>query len=288
MKQSVVIEAGGLPGEQRAYTKLEDLTKNVAEGHMAVINNKTGDVIDVGRIDDVMSQVLIEEDQMMDLDTGVTHRVKYHTLYNMFNSEPSVNQALSLRSELPVAYGYKFQYPDPPEEFKVGAKKSIAKISIPFWKLWASWVNLDHQFRQSIHSLLGTGNLWIEKFYDNAGMNKRGWGVKGMRVLSPDAMYNVVDKKARIIGFVQWAGDTDRRFGDDATMTRDRIGSIKEQIKKEQINARQYNAKNPRNKRAIPPDLIEIPRHKIIYWNYNAYYDDTVYGYGAAIPLISY
>jgi hypothetical protein len=281
MKEMVVIEAGGLPGEEKAYTKLNELTSNVPEGHMAVINNKTGDVIDVGKLDDVMSEVLIEEDQMMDLDKGISHNVKYHTLYNMFNSEPSVNQALALRSELPVAYGYKFQYPDQPDEFKKGAQKSIAKISIPYWSLWASWVNLDHQFRQSIHSLLGTGNLWIEKFYDKAGMNKRGWGVKGLRILSPDAMYNVVDKKARIIGFVQWAGDTDRRFGDDLALTKRKIGEIKIQIVKDRAQA-------IKDKRKPPPDLIEIPRHKIIYWNYNAYYDDTVYGYGSAIPLISY
>jgi len=279
LKDMVVIEAGGGPDEERTFTNLNKLTKDVPEGHMAVINNKTGDVIDVGRLDDVMSQVLMEDDQMTDLEKGVSHTVKYHTLYNMFNSEPSINQALSLRSELPVAYGYKFQYPDQPSEFDSGAKKGIAKISIPFWKLWAKWVNLDHQIRQSIHSLIGTGNLWIEKMYDNAGMNKRGWGVKGMRTLSPDAMYNVIDKHNRITSFVQWAGDTDRRFGDDMSIKN--LPKFKREIKTQQEQA-------IKEKRTIPPDMIEIPRHKIIYWNYNAYYDDTVYGYGSAVPLISY
>ncbi len=289
MKHAVVIEAGGLPGEKGIHTKLSDLTSEVPEGHMAVINNKTGDVIDVGKLDDVMSQVLIEEDQMADLDKGVSHTVKYHTLYNMFNSEPSINQALSLRAELPVAYGYKFQYPEAPEEFDESAKKSIAKISIPFWKQWSSWVNLDHQLRQSIHSLLGTGNLWIEKIYDKAGMNKRGWGVKGMRVLSPDAMYNIVDSKARIIGFAQWAGDTDRRFGDEMNLTAKGLDKLDKDNKAKQREARVFNRDHKRDpRRVVPPDVIRIPRHKIIYWNYNAYYDDTVYGYGAAVPLISY
>jgi hypothetical protein len=279
LKDMVVIEAGGSPDEEKIHTDLSKLTEEVPEGHMAVINNKTGDVIDVGRLDDVMSQVLIDEDQMMDLDKGVSHTVKYHTLYNMFNSEPSINQALSLRSELPVAYGYTFQYPEMPSEFSSSASRGIAKISIPMWALWADWVNLNHQIRQSIHSLLGTGNLWIEKFYDNAGMNKRGWGVKGMRILSPDAMYNVIDKHNRIIGFVQWAGDTDRRFGDDMHIKD--ISKFKRQVKDLQEQAK-------KDKRLVPPDIVEIPRHKILYWNYNAYYDDTVYGYGSAVPLISY
>jgi len=128
----------------------------------------------------------------------------------------------------------------------------------------------------AIHSLKAMGVVYIEKTYDAAGMNKKGWGIRKMRILSPDAMYVVVDSKGNILGFIQWAGETERRFYEDDEQT-------KKLLQQRRIRARDQNKFLKEH-----PGAISIPRHKIIFATYNAYYDDTVYGYGNLIPLIPY
>jgi len=128
----------------------------------------------------------------------------------------------------------------------------------------------------AIHSLKAMGVVYIEKTYDAAGMNKKGWGVRKMRILSPDAMYVVVDSKGNVLGFIQWAGETERKFYED-----------NEQAQK-LLQQRRIRASDQSKFLKEHPGAISIPRYKIVFATYNAYYDDTVYGYGNLIPLIPY
>lgn len=257
-----------------SYDKINDIFKDVPEGKVGYVNLKTGDVKILGDIDHQVASILYEENQIDSGSGGTSHIIKYSTIYNMINAEPSINYGLSLHSELPIAYGYRFQ--NTAEVKELDKMQSIGSVSSGYWSEWAKFVNFDHILRQSIHSLKAMGVLYVEKTYDAAGLNKKGWGVRKMRVLSPDAMYVVVDSKGNILGFIQWAGETERRFYEDDEQT------------KKFLQQRRIRASDKNKFLKEHPGSISIPRHKIIFATYNAYYDDTVYGYGALIPLIPY
>ena len=229
------------------------------DDHVYVFSTATGVVVDLGKADDGVAAVLLEEDQSEFSEEGaISHSMKYSSLYRLANSEPAVNYGLNLRSEILVAYGYSFNYPS--------ARKSTSatlprQAPVEQWEEWARYVNLDHVLRQAAHSLLLTGNVWIEKIYDTSGFNKGGWGVRKLRVLSPDTMHNVVDEHGTIQFFLQTMHNTDRRI-----LTPEDARKI---------------MKNTDNS-------IKIDRHRIVYMNYNAYYDNTVYGWGAVVPLLRY
>jgi hypothetical protein len=248
--------------------------KDLPDDHVAVVHLATGDLVDVRPADDIaeVAAGVLYEQGMFDITErgGSSHLVDYASLYDMLNSEPNINQSLALRSELPIAYGYTFQYPD--MGFNV-VESPVPLLDPMEWEEWAQFVNLDHVMRQAFHSLLTTGNLWIEKFHDKAGLNKGAWGIYKMRVLSPDAMYNVVDDTGNIVEFIQWVGDTPRTFGKSfKPIRKSKVDEFIAEKKKEDKDG----------------TVHRIPRHRIAYWNYNAYYDDTVYGYGSAVSLISY
>jgi hypothetical protein len=260
--------------QKQAYEMLEKKFEDLPPGHFGIYQNSTGKMFDVGTLDNVAGSVLFEDDQTQDLDRGVTHSVKFHSLINMMNAEPDINQGLNLKSELSSGYGYRFRYPDLPPELSV--KSPITRLSIPYWNLWAKFVNYDHSLRQQIHSNYGMGNVWTEKIYDKAGMNNRGWGIRKLIVRSPDTMYNVVDGKGNILYFVQSAIETDRVFGSNFTIRHDKMNDFTSKLKQKHTDFDKTR------------DLLKIPRHKIMYYNYNAFYDDTVYGFGAGVPLVSY
>lgn len=257
-----------------AYDKINDIFKDVPSGKVGLVNLKTGDVKVLGNIDQQVASVLYEEDQHDSGSGGTSHIIKYSTIYDMINAEPSINYGLSLHSELPVAYGYRFQKTTPVKE--LDNLQSIGEVSDGYWSEWAKFVNLDHILKMTIHSLKAMGVVYIEKTYDAAGLNRKGWGVRKMRVLSPDAMYVVVDSKGNILSFIQWAGETERRFYEDNEQT------------KKLLQQRRIRAVDKNKFLKEHPGSISIPRHKIIFATYNAYYDDTVYGYGNLIPLIPY
>lgn len=232
--------------------------------------NRAGDIIDMGDIDEVMSSAVLEDSQYADSQLGVSHRVKFSTLFDMWNSEPGLSQSLNIASEVPTAYGSYFAYEPVPREFRTVANPPFVPPSVEYWNRWAEFVQFKHFQRQFIHSLLGTGNMWAEKVYDRSGMVKKGWGVRKLKVLSPDVMYNVVDEKGRILKFVQYSGDSDRSLGKDMIIT-------------------ERQAEEMKRKAAEESTLYhEIPRHKVIYCNYNAYYDDSPYGFGRSVPNIAY
>ncbi len=264
-----------LTSEQgEAYDKIHDVFKDVPSGKVGYVNLKTGDVKVLGDIDQQVASVLYEENQHDAGSGGTSHIIKYSTIYDMINAEPSINFGLSLHSELPVAYGYRFQQPASVEELK--DLQTVKELSDEYWVEWAKYVNLDHILKMAIHSLKAMGVVYIEKTYDAAGMNRKGWGIRKMRILSPDAMYVVVDSKGNVLGFIQWAGETHRRFHVDD-----------EQAKK-LLQQRRIRASDKDRFLKEHPGSISIPRHKIVFATYNAYYDDTVYGYGNLIPLIPY
>lgn len=257
-----------------AYDKIHDIFKDIPSGKVGFANLKTGDVKVLGDIDQQIAYTLYEENQFDSGSGGTSHIIKYSTIYDMINSEPSINFGLTLHSELPVAYGYRFQQPAQVKELY--NLQTIGEISEEYWAEWARYINLDHILKMAIHSLKAMGVVYIEKTYDAAGMNRKGWGIRKMRVLSPDAMYVVVDSKGNILGFIQWAGETERKFYEDDE-------SIKQHLEKRRIQIDNKNSflKNHQGS-------IFIPRHKIIFATYNAYYDDTVYGYGNLVSLIPY
>ena len=257
-----------------AYQQIDDIFKDVPDGKVGFVNLKTGDIKILGDIDQQVASVLYEENQADAGSGGTSHIIKYSTIYDMINAEPSINYGLSLHSELPVAYGYRFQETAKAKE--LDSLQSIGTVSTAYWSEWSKYVNFDHILRQTIHSLKAMGVVYVEKTYDAAGLNKKGWGIRKMRVLSPDAMYVVVDSKGNILGFIQWAGETERRFYEDD-----------EQIKK-LLQQRRIRAIDQNRFLKQHPGSISIPRHKIVFATYNAYYDDTVYGYGNLIPLIPY
>ncbi len=258
----------------KAYQQIDDIFGDVPDGKVGFVNLKTGDVKVLGDIDQQVASVLYEENQADAGSGGTSHIIKYSTIYDMINAEPSINFGLSLHSELPVAYGYRFQEAEPVDELK--NLQTIKSVSEEYWAEWARFVNLDHVLKMTIHSLKAMGVVYIEKTYDAAGLNKKGWGIRKMRILSPDAMYVVVDSKGNILGFIQWAGETERRFYEDDEQ-------IKRLLQQRRIRAGDQNKFLKQH-----PGAISIPRHKIIFATYNAYYDDTVYGYGNLIPLIPY
>ena len=258
----------------KAYDKIDDLFKGVPDGKVGYVNLKTGDVKVLGNIDQQVASALYEENQHDAGSGGTSHIIKYSTIYDMINAEPSINYGLSLHSELPVAYGYRFQAAESVKELK--NLQTVNTISEEYWSEWAKFVNLDHVLKMAIHSLKAMGVVYIEKTYDAAGLNKKGWGIRKMRILSPDAMYVVVDSKGNILGFIQWAGETERRFHVDDEQT------------KKLLQQRRVRASDKNKFLKEHPGAISIPRHKIIFATYNAYYDDTVYGYGNLIPLIPY
>lgn len=261
---------------KEAFTRLTEIFGELPENHYGLYHNATGQLLDLGTLDDAVGSVLFEEDQTMDMDRGVSHNVKFHTMYNMFNSEPDVNQGLNLKSELPVGYGYRFRYDDAPPEFDDYKTQPLPRVSTKYWNMWSQYVNYDKSLRQQFHSTYGMGNVWVEKVYDSTGMNRRGWGVRQLIVRSPDAMYNVVDESGNILFFVQSFIETNRMFGSNFTVRYKKWDGFTNGLKERYSD---FNKKT---------DIIKIPRHKIMYWNYNAYYDDTVYGYGAGVPLVSY
>jgi len=274
MKQNMAesIELTTESGE--AYDKIDDIFGDVPDGKVGFVNLKTGDVKVLGDIDQQVASVLYEENQMNAGSGGTSHIIKYSTIYDMINAEPSINYGLALHSELPIAYGYRFQDAAPVKE--LDKLQSIGQVSSGYWSEWARFVNFDHILRQAIHSLKAMGVVYIEKTYDAAGLNKKGWGVRKMRILSPDAMYVVVDSKGNVLGFIQWAGETERRFYEDNEQT------------KKLLQQRRIRDSDKNKFLKEHPGAISIPRHKIVFATYNAYYDDTVYGYGNLIPLIPY
>jgi len=257
------------------------ITKDVPAGHAAAISmGKDGipQAFDLGNFESLMASAVYEEEQG-DTPTlevqGADHVVKYESIFRLLNSEPSINQALNLRSELPVAYGYFFRYPP---EFGRQSKK-LKRIDTQAWTYWAGYVNFDHVMRQAIHSLYATGNVWIEKIYDKSGLNKGGWGVKRLRILSPDMMYNVIDSKGNILKFFQWAKGSDRKFANkelDKNLRESRI-----------ITAKDFN-QAVKDEKEFKEDIVVFDRYQIIYANYNAYYDDSIYGFGSVVPLLPY
>lgn len=257
-----------------AYSKIHDVFKDVPSGQVGVVNMKTGDVSVLGDIDQQIATVLYEDQQSDAGSGGASHVINYRSIIDLINAQPPINYGLSIHSELPVAYGYRFQNPTAVEE--LASMDTIATVTPEYWTEWAKFVNLDHIFKMSIHSLKAMGVLYIEKTYDTAGMNKRGWGIRKMRVLSPDAMYTIVDSKGNILGFMQWDGETERKFHEDVEST------------KQLLDKRMIRAEDKENFRKHHPGAVFIPRHKIAYATYNAYYDDTVYGFGSLVPLISY
>lgn len=261
---------------KEAYVKLVDAFGGLPENHYGVYSNSTGHLTDLGTLDDAVGSVLFEDDQSQDLERGVRHQVKFHTLYNMFNAEPDINQGLNLKSELPVGYGYRFRYEDSPPELEKLKNSPMPRISTQYWNMWSQFVNYDHNLRQQFHSNYGMGNVWVEKVYDSRGMNRGGWGVRKLIVRSPDAMYNIVDGKGNILYFAQSYIETNRMFGENFTIRHKNFGEFRKGIK------------TMADEQDKPTDIIKIPRHKIMYYNYNAYYDDTVYGYGSGVPLVSY
>ena len=96
-----------------AYQKIDDIFGDVPDGKVGFVNLKTGDVKVLGDIDQQVASVLYEEDQHDAGSGGTSHIIKYSTIYDMINAEPSINFGLTLHSELPVAYGYRFQFPEP-------------------------------------------------------------------------------------------------------------------------------------------------------------------------------
>ena len=257
-----------------AYDRINDVFKDVPSGKVGYVNLKTGDVKVLGDIDQQVASVLYEESQHDAGSGGTSHIIKYSTIYDMINAEPSINYGLSLHSELPVAYGYRFQPAAPVKELT--KLQTIGEVSNEYWAEWARYINLDHILKMAIHSLKAMGVVYIEKTYDAAGMNRKGWGIRKMRILSPDAMYVVVDSKGNVLGFIQWAGETVRKFYEDDKQT------------KKLLQQRRIRASDKDRFLKEHPGSISIPRHKIIFSTYNAYYDDTVYGYGNLIPLIPY
>jgi hypothetical protein len=274
MKDAILLEEE----DGELYGKIHDIFKDIPDGCVGFFDKNTGEVRNLGSIDQQVANVVYEEGQNDSGSGGTSHIVKYDTLYDLINSEPSINLGLTLHSELPVAYGYRFQMAEriPELEDIEGAKT----VSIEFWTEWGKFVNLDHIFKQSIHSLKAMGVLYVEKTYDNTGLTKKGWGIRKMRVLSPDAMYVVVDSKGNIEEFVQWTGDTKRTFHPDEPSVSDRISR--------NLQRRRILTKDKKTFLRSSPDAIVIPRHKIIFATYNAYYDDTVYGYGTLVPEIPY
>ncbi len=257
-----------------AYNQIHDIFKDVPAGKVGFANLKTGDVKLLGDIDQQVASVLYEESQADAGSGGTSHIIKYSTIYDMINAEPSINYGLTLHSELPVAYGYRFQKPAPAKE--LSKLQTVSEVSADYWDEWARYVNFDHILKMTIHSLKAMGVVYIEKTYDAAGLNKKGWGIRKMRVLSPDAMYVVVDSKGNILGFIQWAGETERKFYEDNEQT------------KKLLQQRRIRAIDQNRFLKEHPGAISIHRYKIIFSTYNAYYDDTVYGYGNLIPLIPY
>jgi len=280
LKEGIVLEEND---EKHAMmiSDFKTLTSDIKSGHAAAIQlGQDGKpfAIDMGNFSELMASSVYEEDQS-DTPTlevqGADHVVKYESIYRLLNSEPSINQALNLKSELPVAYGYFFRYPP---EFKRQSKK-LKRLDAQAWTYWAGYVNFDHVLRQAIHSLYATGNTWIEKQYDTSGLNKGGWGVKRLRVLSPDMMYNVIDSKGKILKFFQWAGGSDRKFANkelDKNLKKSRI-----------ITAKEFNDAI-KDEKGFKDDIVVFERYQIIYCNYNAYYDDSIYGFGSVVPLLPY
>jgi hypothetical protein len=262
------------PESGEAYDRINDVFVDVPDGKVGFVNLKTGDVKVLGDIDQQVASVLYEETQHDAGSGGTSHIIKYSTIYDMINAEPSINFGLTLHGELPVAYGYRFQQAASVKE--LNKLQTINQISDEYWAEWAKYVNLDHILKMAIHSLKAMGVVYIEKTYDAAGMNKKGWGIRKMRILSPDAMYVVVDSKGNILGFIQWAGETDRKFYEDDEQAKKLVQQRRIRISDQSKFLKQH------------PGAISIPRHKIIFATYNAYYDDTVYGYGNLIPLIPY
>ncbi len=264
-----------LTSEQgEAYDRIDDIFGDVPDGKVGYVNLKTGDVKILGDIDQQVASVLYEENQFDAGSGGTSHIIKYSTIYDMINAEPSINYGLTLHSELPVAYGYRFQKPAPAKELT--KLQTVSEVSSDYWDEWARFVNFDHVLKMTIHSLKAMGVVYIEKTYDAAGLNKKGWGIRKMRILSPDAMYVVVDSKGNVLGFIQWAGETERKFHEDDEQTK----KLLQQRRIRSIDKNKFLKEHPGS--------ISIPRHKIVFATYNAYYDDTVYGYGNLIPLIPY
>ncbi len=272
---SEAIELTAADGE--AFNKIDDVFKDVPAGKVGYVNLKTGDVKVLGNIDDQIGRVLYEEAQTNAGSGGTSHVIQYDSIYDLINSEPSINYGLTIHSELPVAYGYRFQ--DPKSVPELSRTTPIAQVSPAYWDEWSKFVNLDHTMKMSIHSLKAMGVMYVEKVYDRVGLNKRGWGIRKLRLLSPDAMYTIVDTQGNILEFVQWAGDSKRKFFTD---------SVNEERAKQMLNKRRILKEDKSNFKRNHPGAVIIPRHKIIFATYNAYYDDTVYGYGNLVPLISY
>lgn len=270
MSDSIELTAG----DGKAYNQIDDIFKDVPDGKVGFVNLKTGDVKVLGNIDQQVASILYEENQHDAGSGGTSHIIKYSTIYDMINAEPSINFGLSLHTELPIAYGYRFQHAAPVKELT--NLQTIGEVSNEYWSEWAKFVNLDHVLKMAIHSLKAMGVVYIEKTYDAAGLNRKGWGVRKMRILSPDAMYVVVDSKGNILGFIQWAGETERRF------------YVDDKQAQKLLQQRRIRAGDENRFLKEHPGAISIPRHKIIFATYNAYYDDTVYGYGSLIPLIPY
>jgi len=257
------------PEYKKTYNYLLENFGKFGENRV-LARNRAGDIIDMGGIDDVVSSVVLEDSQYADSQLGVSHKVKFSSLFDMWNSEPGLSQSLNMNSEVPVAYGSYFAYEPIPREFKTAANPPFVPPSVEYWNRWAEFVQFKHFQRQFIHSLIGTGNMWAEKVYDRSGMVKKGWGVRKLKVLSPDVMYNVVDEKGRILKFVQYSGNSDRYLGKDLIITENQAKELRRRATEEKTL---YH---------------EIPRYKVIYCNYNAYYDDSPYGFGRSVPNVAY
>lgn len=286
MMNAVTIESDG--DTKEAFDKLNDIFKGLPSNHIGIYNTKTKRVIDLGLADETMSvgngsgkesKVVMSEDQFGDEFGGVSHNIKYRSIIDMINAEPGINQGLNIRSELSIGYGYRFKMVDVPME--ISPSPVFPEISEGYWKLWARKVNYDHVLRQEIHSMMATGNVWVEKIYDKKGMADGGWGVQGLKVLSPDTMHNVVDDHGNILYFIQSMVDTTRTLGGITISYRDVDKFIKKMEDIRRSKGDDYSGDDLGG-------IVMLPRHKIVYYNYNAYYDDTVYGYGLGVPLISY
>ena len=83
IKSGYVVEEPGddsSPEEKEAFTRLNDIFKDLPENHYGVYNNSTKELIDLGGLDGAIGSVLFEADQVSDLDRGVGHNVKFHMM----------------------------------------------------------------------------------------------------------------------------------------------------------------------------------------------------------------
>jgi hypothetical protein len=275
-----------LENTEHLYSTLSNIFKDLPEGNIGIFNHKTKEMIDMGSANSLVdsqpyksgydSMGVLEPDQIIDDIHGVSHKVNFHSIVNMINSEPDVAQNYAMRAELSVGYGYRFVSPTVPPELSLKPNAEFPLRSTEFWHMWARYVNYDLFLRQSTHSLFAMGNTWGEKVYDSRGLGPTSWGIQGLRTLSPDIMHNVIDGSGNILYYVQTIVDTDRMFGDNFTIKyKTYDDKMKEFSQKAKDTGQKFNVRN-------------LSKHKVIYTNYNAYYDDTQYGFGTAVPFIPY